>query len=101
MTLNLVFDLFQYFPLPFWELISHQTNLYSVQKRDQRSVKTNLKESHLRLAGTDLGWEDLRFKQYSQLQEMARKEMRNPYRKRKLCSVTSIDIKNAFNSASW
>ncbi|KAG0421278.1 hypothetical protein HPB47_002826 [Ixodes persulcatus] len=45
----------KYFPADFWEECATQTNLYSIQKRNHRSVKTNivevkkLAEIHLRM----------------------------------------------------
>lgn len=41
---NPLFSFLEYLPLSFWELITEQTNLYSVQTRDHKSVTTNMKE---------------------------------------------------------
>lgn len=40
----------KYFPEPFWKLCAEQTNLYSVQMRDHRSVRTSPAEMK-KLAG--------------------------------------------------
>lgn len=37
----------------------------------------------------------------TQVKNIAKKEMDKTYRKRKLCALITIDIKNAFNSANW
>lgn len=50
---NPLFAFLQYLDLPFWEELAHQTNFYSVQTRDHRSVKTNSKEM-LHLAGVQI-----------------------------------------------
>lgn len=37
----------------------------------------------------------------AEITKIAKEEMVKPYRKRKLCTLITIDIKNAFNSANW
>ncbi|XP_039276169.1 uncharacterized protein LOC120349707 [Nilaparvata lugens] len=53
---------FEYFPLEFWEDVAQNTCLYSVQKRDHRSVNTAAEEM-INFAGIHMMMACLRFPQ--------------------------------------
>lgn len=57
-----LFSFFEYFNLEFWESVAAQTNLYSVQTRNHKSVNTNVKEI-IHLAGVIMAMGILRYPQ--------------------------------------
>lgn len=57
-----LYSFFAYFDLDFWKLVAEQTNLYSAQQRELKSVKTNYVEM-VNFAGIQIMMGTLNFPQ--------------------------------------
>ncbi|XP_039969565.1 uncharacterized protein LOC120781415 [Bactrocera tryoni] len=60
--MNILYCFFEYLGVEFWELVAEQSNLYSAQKRDLKSLNTNAIEM-IKFAGVHLMMGNLKYPQ--------------------------------------